>query len=131
MKKLSMGKIVKLKNDNTCVVVDVLGQEAIVFNITKMRPDKIKIKDIKDIVGEANCTTMVVEEKEKETKTKEKIENKHTDSNQDKESEDLKDKEVNDGLKECGELIKLFGEAAMLLGGIFMDAAKEDKNGKC
>ena len=126
MEKLKVGNIVKTKKGQTCVIVDILDDSAIIFNLTKMEPDKIKIKEIKEIIGEANCTTMVVNGKkvmekdiEVETDEVEEIE---------KEQEQEESKEDNDPAEVFGELIKLFGKAAIELGNILTKIAESDED---
>lgn len=122
MENLKIGKIVKTKKGDTCVIVDILDDEAIIFNITKMEPDKIKTKDIKEIIGEANCTTMEIDGKKVTIKgTEEKTE---SDDNEESEEKD------NNFTEMFGELIKLFGQAAISLGNVLVDIGKEDKDGE-
>jgi len=47
MKKYEIGNIVKTKEGDTCVIVDILDKEAMVFNMTKLRPETIQINTIK------------------------------------------------------------------------------------
>lgn len=126
MEKLKVGNIVKTKKGQTCVIVDILDDSAIIFNLTKMEPDKIKIKEVKEIIGEANCTTMVVNGKkvmekdiEVETDEVEEIE---------KEQEQEESKEDNDPAEVFGELIKLFGKAAIELGNILTKIVESDED---
>ena len=126
MKNLKIGKIVKTKKGDTCVIVDILDDEAIIFNITKMEPDKIKTKDIKEIIGEANCTTMEIDGKKVTIKGTEEKEEEKTESDDNGESEE-KD---NNFTEMFGELIKLFGQAAISLGNVLVDIGKEDKDGE-
>lgn len=127
MENLKIGKIVKTKKGDTCVIVDILKDEAIIFNITEMEPDKIKVKDIKEIIGEANCTTMEVDGNKVTIKNPEKEkteEKKESDDNEESEEKD-------DNFAEMfGELVKLFGQAAISLGNVLIDIAKEDKDGE-
>jgi hypothetical protein len=126
MENLKIGKIVKTKKGDTCVIVDILDDEAIIFNITKMEPDKIKTKDIKEIIGEANCTTMEIDGKKVTIKGTEEKEEEKTESDDNEESEE-KD---NNFTEMFGELIKLFGQAAISLGNVLVDIGKEDKDGE-
>ena len=125
MEKLKVGNIVKTKKGQTCVIVDILDDSAIIFNLTKMEPDKIKIKEVKEIIGEANCTTMVVNGKkvmEKDTEV-ETEENKRTETIE-------TDNEEN--VVEFAEAIKAFGQAAITLGNILIDLEiEEEKDGEC
>ena len=130
MKDLRVGKIVKTKKGHTCVVVDILDDEAIIFNITKMCPDKIKIKDIKEIIGEADHTSMVIDGK-KITIDNDDDEKEETDSSENQNSDDLDKEEENDSTQRFGEMIKAFGQAAISLGNILVDIAKEDEDGEC
>lgn len=128
MENLKIGKIVKTKKGDTCVVVDILDDEAIIFNITKMHPDKIKIKEIKEIIGEANCTTMVVDGKKVTVKKgcSEETEETEADSNENQDSDNFEEKEENDTTERFGEMVKAFGQAAIALGNILIDIATED-----
>ena len=125
MEKLKVGNIVKTKKGQTCVIVDILDDSAIIFNLTKMEPDKIKIKEIKEIIGEANCTTMVVNGKkvmEKDTEV-ETEENKRTETIETDNDENV---------VEFAEAIKAFGQAAITLGNILIDLEiEEEKDGEC
>lgn len=125
MEKLKVGNIVKTKKGQTCVIVDILDDEAIIFNITKMHPDKIKIKEIKEIIGEANCTTMVVDGKKVTVKNHEE-EKVEADSNENQDSDNFEEKEENDTTERFGEMVKAFGQAAIALGNILVDIATED-----
>jgi ribosomal protein L14E/L6E/L27E len=127
MENLKIGKIVKTKKGDACVVVDILDDEAIIFNITKMHPDKIKIKEIKEIIGEANCTTMVVDGKKVTVKNHEE-EKVEADSNENQDSDNLEEKEENDTTERFGEMVKAFGQAAIALGNILVDIAKEEED---
>lgn len=127
MEKLKVGNIVKTKKGQTCVIVDILDDEAIIFNITKMHPDKIKIKEIKEIIGEANCTTMVVDGKKVTVKNHEE-EKTEADSNENQDSDNFEEKEENDTTERFGEMIKAFGQAAIALGNILVDIAKEEED---
>lgn len=122
MENLKIGKIVKTKKGDACVVVDILDDEAIIFNITKMHPDKIKNKEIKEIIGEANCTTMVVDGKKVTVKKGCSEETEET------EKETEESKEDNDPAEVFGELIKLFGKAAIELGNILTKIAESDED---
>lgn len=125
MEKLKVGNIVKTKKGQTCVIVDILDDSAIIFNLTKMEPDKIKIKEVKEIIGEANCTTMVVNGKkvvEKDTEV-ETEENKRTETIETDNDENV---------VEFAEAIKAFGQAAITLGNILIDLEiEEEKDGEC
>lgn len=127
MENLKIGKIVKTKKGDACVVVDILDDEAIIFNITKMHPDKIKIKEIKEIIGEANCTTMVVDGKKVTVKNHEE-EKVEADSNENQDSDNFEEKEENDTTERFGEMVKAFGQAAIALGNILVDIAKEEED---
>ena len=127
MENLKIGKIVKTKKGDACVVVDILDDEAIIFNITKMHPDKIKIKEIKEIIGEANCSTMVVDGKKVTVKNHEE-EKVEADSNENQDSDNLEEKEENDTTERFGEMVKAFGQAAIALGNILVDIAKEEED---
>lgn len=124
MEKLKVGNIVKTKKGQTCVIVDILDDSAIIFNLTKMEPDKIKIKEIKEIIGEANCTTMVVNGK----KVMEKDIEVEAEEIEEIEKEPEESKEDNDSAEVFGELIKLFGKAAIELGNILTKIVESDED---
>lgn len=125
MEKLKVGNIVKTKKGQTCVIVDILDDLAIIFNLTKMEPDKIKIKEVKEIIGEANCTTMVVNGK----KVMEKDTEVETEENKKTETIEIDNDEI---VVEFAEAIKAFGQAAITLGNILIDLEiEEEKDGEC
>lgn len=125
MEKLKVGNIVKTKKGQTCVIVDILDDSAIIFNLTKMEPDKIKIKEVKEIIGEANCTTMVVNGK----KVMEKDTEVETEENKKTETIEIDNDEI---VVEFAEAIKAFGQAAIALGNILIDLEiEEEKDGEC
>ena len=49
MKKYEIGNIVKTKEGNKCVILDFIDDEVIVFNLSELHPDKIKMDDIVEI----------------------------------------------------------------------------------
>lgn len=125
MEKLKVGNIVKTKKGQTCVIVDILDDSVIIFNLTKMEPDKIKIKEVKEIIGEANCTTMVVNGK----KVMEKDTEVETEENKKTETIEIDNDEI---VVEFAEAIKAFGQAAITLGNILIDLEiEEEKDGEC
>ena len=124
MEKLKVGNIVKTKKGQTCVIVDILDDSVIIFNLTKMEPDKIKIKEIKEIIGEANCTTMVVNGK----KVMEKDIEVEAEEVEEIEKEPEESKEDDDPAEVFGELIKLFGKAAIELGNILTKIVESDED---
>lgn len=130
MKKYKIGNIVKIKNGDKCVIVDIIDDEAMVFNISKLEPDKIKLNSIEKIVGEANCTTMVVDGKNVTVK-KGCSEEPEEETEETEETEELEETEEsekdNDPSELFGELIKLFGKAAIEIGNILTEVAEEGK----
>lgn len=127
MKKYKIGNIVKIKNGDKCVIVDIIDDEAMVFNISKLELDKIKLNSIEKIVGEANCTTMVVDGKNVTVK-KGCSEEPEEETEETEELEETEESEKdNDPSELFGELIKLFGKAAIEIGNILTEVAEEGK----
>lgn len=126
MKKYEIGNIVKTKEGDTCVIVDILDKEAMVFNMTKLRPETIQINTIKQKTGEADCTTMVINGKKITKKEEINEDNEQENENEDKD----KDKEEydEDMTRKFAELLKTFGKAAIEVGNIFEKIAEEDFN---
>lgn len=120
MKKYKSGDIVKTKNGDKCIIVDIMDDDAMIFNLSKMEPDTIKINEIEKTVGKANCTTMIVNGK----KVKSEDEEEKTEYVDEKE----KEKDDDDINERFGELIKIFGQAAIALGNIFVKMSQEDEN---
>jgi len=114
MKKYEIGNIIKTKEGDTCVIVDNMKKEAMVFNIIKLKEETKKIRKIKEKTGEADCTTMIINGK-KVSKVEGKIE-------KEKETEE----EYEDATKKFAELLKTFGQAAIELGNIFDKIAEEE-----
>lgn len=78
MNKYKVGDMVEIKKGDRAIIVDFENDEAIIFNLSKMHPGKIKVKEIKKKVCEPNCKVVV-----------EKVNSKETDENP--EEQDLED----------------------------------------
>lgn len=80
MNKYKVGDMVEIKKGDRAIIVDFENDEAIIFNLSKMHPGKIKVKDIQKKVCEPNCKVVVekVEQKE-DNKTKEDNKEKEDD----------------------------------------------------
>jgi len=83
-----------------------------VFNMSKMHPDKIKLNEIEEKMDEPNCTTVVINGK----KVKDTNEN-----NTEKEDEI----EI-DGTDKLIELLRMFGKAASELGRVLEEITEEE-----
>lgn len=133
MKKYQIGNIIKTKKGDKCIIVDMEEKEAFVFNLSEMEPEKIKITDIKGKVGDANCTTVVINGKKQVRKQNEE-EAKVVDDEEiiEEETEEIEEtsEEDNDPTEAFGELMKLFGKAATELGNIFTKIADGEQDGK-
>jgi uncharacterized protein YkvS len=132
MKKYEIGNIVKTKKGDNCVIVDIIDDDAIIFNITKMRPDTINIKEIKEVIGKANCTTMVIDGKEVRVKTDEETkENETKNETNEEDNKNETNESENDDIEEIfGEMVKIFGKAAIELGNIFIKIAEGNADDK-
>ena len=123
MKKYKSGDIIKTKKGDKCIILDIADDEAMIFNLSKVEPDTIKLNEIEKVVGKANHTTMIVNGKKvKSDNDEEKEETTYVDEKTDEEDDDIE--------KKFGELIKLFGQAAISLGNIFVKMAQEDEDEK-
>ena len=127
MKKYQIGNIIKTKKGDKCIIVDMEEKEAFVFNFSEMEPEKIKITDIKEKVGDANCTTIVINGK-KQVRNQNEEEATEVDEEEIIEEEIETSEEDNDPTEAFGELMKLFGKAATELGNIFTKIAESDEN---
>ena len=129
MKKYQIGNIIKTKKGDKCIIVDMEEKEAFVFNLSEMEPEKIKITDIKEKVGDANCTTIVINGK-KQVRNQNEEEATEVDEEEIIEEEIETSEEDNDPTEAFGELMKLFGKAATELGNIFTKIADGEQDGK-
>lgn len=127
MKKYQIGNIIKTKKGDKCIIVDMEEKEAFVFNLSEMEPEKIKITDIKEKVGDANCTTIVINGK-KQVRNQNEEEATEVDEEEIIEEEIETSEEDNDPTEAFGELMKLFGKAATELGNIFTKIAESDED---
>ena len=61
MEKYKMGDMIKTKKGDRAIIVDIIedDEKAIIFNLSKMHPGKIKIEDIKEKVNDPNCKVIV------------------------------------------------------------------------
>ena len=125
MKKYQIGNIIKTKKGDKCIIVDMEEKEAFVFNLSEMEPEKIKITDIKEKVGDANYTTVVINGK-KQVRNQNEEEATEVDEEEIIEEEIETSEEDNDPTEAFGELMKLFGKAATELGNIFTKIAESD-----
>lgn len=69
MNKYKVGDMVEIKKGDRAIIVDFENDEAIIFNLSKMHPGKIKVKDIKEKVCEPNCKVVVEKVNTKERST--------------------------------------------------------------
>lgn len=113
MKKYEIGNIVKTKEGSKCIILDFIDDEVLVFNLSELHPDKIKMDDIVEKIKEAKGTTIIID----------KNNNSDSDSTE-KESEETEE----DIEKKFAELLKIFGKAAMELGEIFVKIAESDED---
>lgn len=112
MKKYEIGNIVKTKEGNKCVILDFIDDEVIVFNLSELHPDKIKMDDIVEKIKEAKGTTIIIDKN-------------NNDSDNTKENTE----ETEDNIeKKFAELLKVFGKAAIELGEIFVKIAESDED---
>lgn len=130
MKKYEIGNIVKTKKGDNCVIVDIIDDKAIIFNITKMKPDTIDIKEIKDVVGTANCTTMIIDGKKVRVKKEEETEEKEINEVESETEKEKVETEDDDIEEKFGEMLKIFGKAAIELGNIFIKIAEGNADDK-
>lgn len=72
MNKYKVGDMVEIKKGDRAIIVDFENDEAIIFNLSKMHPGKIKVKDIQKTISEPNCK-IVVEKVNKPEETSEEI----------------------------------------------------------
>jgi len=112
MEKYEIGDIIKTKAGDKCIIVDIEKNKAMVFNMSKMHPDKIKLNEIEEKMDEPNCTTVVINGK----KVKDTNEN-----NTEKEDEI----EI-DGTDKLIELLRMFGKAASELGRVLEEITEEE-----
>ena len=110
MKKYEMGNIVETKEGDKCILIDITKDEALVFNLSKLHPDTIKLDNIEKKLKESNCTVV--------------IEKKHKD--EDEETEQTECEKVHEPNEKIAELLKIFGEAATELGNICKRASEGD-----
>lgn len=69
MNKYKVGDMVEIKKGDRAIIVDFENDEAIIFNLSKMHPGKIEVKDIKKKVCEPNCKVVVEKVNVKEEST--------------------------------------------------------------
>ncbi len=130
MKEFQVGNIVKTKKGDKCIIVDIEGKEAFVFNLSKMEPQTINISNIKEKVGDSNSTTIIVNGK-KVVRKKDEDEptesaNEAIEIEKEENTENEKTNEENKQPTEAlGELVKLFGKAAIELGNIFTNLVED------
>jgi len=128
MKKYQIGNIIKTKKGDKCIIIDIEEKEAFVFNLTEMEPEKIKLTDIKGKVGDANCTTVVIDGKKQVRKQNEEEAIEVEDEEKNETETEETSEEDNNLAETFGELMKLFGKAATELGNIFSNSADSDEN---
>ena len=112
MKKYEIGNIVKTKEGSKCIIIDFIDNEVIVFNLSELHPDKIKMDDIVEKIKEGKGTTIIIDKK-------------NNDSENTKESTEETEDDIE---KKFAELLKVFGKAAIELGEIFIKIAESDEN---
>jgi hypothetical protein len=112
MKKYEIGNIVKTKEGNKCVILDFIDDEVIVFNLSELHPDKIKMDDIVEKIKEAKGTTIIIDK------------NNNDSDNTKENTEETEDNIEN----KFAELLKVFGKAAIELGEIFVKIAESDED---
>lgn len=110
MKKYEIGNIVKTKEGSKCIILDFIDDEVIVFNLSELHPDKIKMDDIVEKIKEAKGTTIIIDKKSE------------------CDSDDEKEETEEDIEKKFAELLKVFGKAAIELGEIFVKIAESDED---
>lgn len=113
MEKCKIGNIVKTKDGDKCIVVDFIDDEVLVFNLSKMHPDKVKPSDIVEKIQEPDGMTIIIDKK-------------NHDNKEEKESETTTEETDEEIEKKFAELIKTFGKAAIELGEIFVKIAEGD-----
>ena len=112
MKKYEIGNIVKTKEGSKCIILDFIDDEVLVFNLSELHPDKIKMDDIVEKIKEAKGTTIIIDKN-------------NNDSDNTKENTE----ETEDNIeKKFAELLKVFGKAAIELGEIFVKIAESDED---
>lgn len=112
MKKYEIGNIVKTKEGNKCVILDFIDDEVIVFNLSELHPDKIKMDDIVEKIKEAKGTTIIIDK------------NNNDSDNTKENTEETEDNIEN----KFAKLLKVFGKAAIELGEIFVKIAESDED---
>lgn len=128
MKKIQIGNIIKTKAGDKCIVVDIHDNEAVVFNLCEMEPQTIKISDIKGKIGDANCTTTIINGK-KTVRNKDEEEATEVTENENTENTETESEEIERNPAELlGELVKLFGKAAIEVGNIITELAESDED---
>lgn len=141
MKKFQIGNIVKNKKGDNCIILDIKGDRALIFNLDEMEPQGIELTDISKKVGDANCTTTVIDGKkivrkkdEKESKEIEddSMDEKTDDENKEKTEKEKTEKEETKEIENIsdafGELMKLFGKAAIEIGNILVNATEAESD---
>lgn len=126
MKKYQVGNIIKTKEGDKGIILDIKDKEMLIFNFSIMEPERFKISDIKEKVGDADNTTIIVNGKKTERK-KDEDEAQEVENNETIEKEDEEETE-NDPAETFGELIKLFGKAAIEVGNILTRMVESDED---
>lgn len=112
MKKYEIGNIVKTKEGSKCIIIDFIDDEVLVFNLSELHPDKIKMEDIVEKIKEAKGTTIIIDKNNNDSD--------NTKQNTEETEDDIE--------KKFAELLKVFGKAAIELGEIFVKIAESDEN---
>ncbi len=133
MKKYQVGNLIKTKKGDKCVIVDMHDNEAFVFNLSEMEPETIKLTNIKEKIGDANCTTMIIDgkkivRKQDEDEAKEVNNDETTEVEVEKEKNEESSEENNNSAETFAELVKLFGKAAIELGNILTNVVESDED---
>ncbi|MDO4391523.1 MAG: hypothetical protein Q4C11_00255 [Clostridium sp.] len=126
MKKYQIGNVVETKDGDKCIVVDIKDKEAVVFSLSIMEPETIKLSEIKEKIADANYTTVIVNGKKTVRKQDEEEFKEEKDETIEIEENEESSKECNDPAEMFGELVKLFGKAAIEIGNIITKVAESD-----
>lgn len=59
MEKYKAGDIIRVKKGDKSVIIDIQNDEALIFNITRRHPEKIKLSEIKEKINDPNCNVVI------------------------------------------------------------------------
>lgn len=132
MKKFKIGNIVKNKKGDNCIILDIKGDRALIFNLDEMEPQGIELSDISKKIGDANCTTTVIDGKKtvrKKDEDEEEIENDKPETEKNDEKEETEEENPKESVADAfGELMKLFGKAAIEIGNILVNTTEAESD---